>query len=278
MAAFAGDDDDGDAVLAERELLQAMYATPEELEITQAGSYLFTLGALALRVALPPGYPSSAPPKVTFEAGMQAPPDTADAVRAVWEAAGRDMCVAQVVAWAGELAPGPPPSEGDADADAADAPDDANGAAGGGDGVPEPPLLQRQWITFIGFYTKSIIKAFCQTAAGMGLTGFLMPGKPAVAALEGSAADIAAFVRVTRTDLFAKVNPASRKMTLSLLEEEIAARAFDGFEELKLLTSCSGEAGAKQAHKRKDMADLGKLHAFLSARGLGHAFEFMFPT
>ena len=84
-------------------------------------------------------------------------------------------------------------------------------------------------------------------------------------------------MRVTRTDLFAKVPASSRKMTISLLEEGVGVvRAFDSFEELRLLTSESGDAGAKAAHKRKDMADLGKLHAFLAGKGLGHAFEFMF--
>ena len=68
----------------------------------------------------------------------------------------------------------------------------AGGGSGGGDGggscgtgvaIGETELLlERQWIWFIGFYTKSIIKAFCSTAAEHGCTGFLMPGKPAVAA------------------------------------------------------------------------------------------------
>ncbi len=38
-------------------------------------------------------------------------------------------------------------------------------------------LCERQWLMFIGFYTRSIIEDFCTTADGMGLTGFLMSGK-----------------------------------------------------------------------------------------------------
>lgn len=55
-------------------------------------------------------------------------------------------------------------------------------------------------------------------------TGFLMPGKPAVAAVEGTPEAIARFIKVTRTELFATVPPASRKMTLMLLDTPVAGR------------------------------------------------------
>jgi hypothetical protein len=50
-----------------------------------------------------------------------------------------------------------------------------------------PGGLERQWLLFIGFYTRSIIDSFCSTADAMGLTGFLMSGKvwQAVAVCEG---------------------------------------------------------------------------------------------
>jgi hypothetical protein len=38
-------------------------------------------------------------------------------------------------------------------------------------------VLQRQWLLFIGFYTKSIRTAFCQAAVDLGCTGFLMAGR-----------------------------------------------------------------------------------------------------
>ncbi|KAJ9470194.1 hypothetical protein DIPPA_03839 [Diplonema papillatum] len=129
--------------------------------------------------------------------------------------------------------------------------------------------LERQWLWFIGFYTKSIRKTFCETAASMGCTGFLMPGKPAVSAVEGTAPQIAEFIRVTRTEVFAKVAPASRKMTLSLLDSPIAARAFTGFEEVEI-------TAAPSTHKRKDMADLGGLQAYLAQHDLSHAFTHIF--
>lgn len=51
-----------------------------------------------------------------------------------------------------------------------------------------------------------------------------MPGKPAVAAVEGTPEAIARFIKVTRTELFATVPPASRKMTLMLLDTPVAGR------------------------------------------------------
>jgi len=144
------------------------------------------------------------------------------------------------------------------------------GDAGGGDGgAAEVILLERQWIWFIGFYTKSIIKAFCSTAAEHGCTGFLMPGKPAVAAVEGTPAAIARFIKVTRTELFATVPPASRKMTLTHVDTPIKERTFADFQWLEL-------NAAANAHKRKDMADLGNLEVWLTARGLGDAFQHIF--
>ena len=140
-------------------------------------------------------------------------------------------------------------------------------------GQAQPPMdtLDRQWIWFIGFYTKSIIKAFCSTAAELGCTGFLMPGKPAVAAVEGTPSAIAEFLRVTRTELFARVPPASRKMKLCLVDRGIEARVFTGFEERTLRV-------VPGAHKRKDIADLGGLEAFLRDRGLSHAFNEIFDS
>jgi hypothetical protein len=125
----------------------------------------------------------------------------------------------------------------------------------------------RRWLGFIGFYTPSIRRAFIEEARRVGLTGFLMPGKPAVAALEGDRRSIDHFVSVTRTQLFASVPPASRKMSVMLEESgEVGVqllRAFSTFDEIEL--PC--ETGL---HVRQDTADLGALRALLDSRGLAH--------
>lgn len=127
----------------------------------------------------------------------------------------------------------------------------------------------RRWLGFIGFYTPSIRRAFVEEARRAGLTGFLMPGKPAVAALEGGRAEIDGFITLTRTVLFASVPPASRKMSIMLDEVGGAAgsallrRSFSTFEEVEM--RC--EPGT---HARGDTADLGALRTLLDSRGLGH--------
>ncbi|GAB5369236.1 hypothetical protein AAMO2058_001388200 [Amorphochlora amoebiformis] len=129
--------------------------------------------------------------------------------------------------------------------------------------------ISREWIWFIGFYTKKIIKAFISTARDYGLTGFLMPGKPGVACLEGPKMSIDEFLRVTRTQLFATVAPSSRKMKLVHREAVISNRAFKSFEEVQM--SClSG------SHKRKDLTNLGDFQKFLTNAGCGHAFKLIF--
>ena len=162
----------------------------------------------------------------------------------------------------------------------------ADGAGGRDNTNPDPALgsiahpgavrgpgdpLSRQWIWFIGFYTKKIIKDFCTSANAHNLAGFLMPGKPAVACCEGLQADIDEFVRVTRTDTFARVPSASKKMTLCLLEEDISAdaRLFTSFTELQLTSS-------DRSHKRKDMTDLGAFKVYLQERGCSHVFASIF--
>lgn len=163
----------------------------------------------------------------------------------------------------------------------------------------------RRWLGFIGFYTPSIRRAFVAEARRSGLTGFLMSGKPAVAALEGSRSDIDRFIAVTRTQLFASVPPASRKMSVMLDETGLTGgaglcdfsdcrlstapglgadaaladagfgggipRAFSSFDEIEL--RC--EPGT---HARGDTADLGALRSLLDARGLSHVpLSALFP-
>ena len=53
---------------------------------------------------------------------------------------------------------------------------------------------------------------------GAVLPGFLMPGKPAVACIEGPATAIAAFMKHVRTVLFATVPAASRKMQTARID------------------------------------------------------------
>ena len=102
----------------------------------------------------------------------------------------------------------------------------------------------------------------------MCLTGFLMPGKPAVACLEGSVLQIRAFLKACRTELFATVPRAGRKMTL-VMEESIQHRAFDAFTETRFMCD-SG------THKRRDMASLVKLEQHLTEHGCAHAFKEIF--
>eukprot|EP01029_Cantina_marsupialis_P004258 TRINITY_DN1427_c0_g1_i1.p1 TRINITY_DN1427_c0_g1~~TRINITY_DN1427_c0_g1_i1.p1 ORF type:complete len:300 (-),score=46.58 TRINITY_DN1427_c0_g1_i1:32-850(-) len=134
--------------------------------------------------------------------------------------------------------------------------------------------LQRQWYWFIGFYSKDIRKDFVQVGSQLGLTGFLVPGKPAIGCCEGAPNQVQAFTKAIRTDVFACVDKSARKMSLPLLEDlgtfsigdSDSHRAFSGFEEVELMS----EDGS---HKRKDLVDMGKLRAFLRAHECEHVFN-----
>lgn len=134
-------------------------------------------------------------------------------------------------------------------------------------------LCERQWLMFIGFYTRSIIEDFCTTADGMGLTGFLMSGKPAVSCLEGPKAVVQEFLRVVRVELFATVPAASRKMQVALAEPGVATRLFAGFKEV----SFPGVAGVGKGGASRALNDLGALRTYLQGLHVpAEVFEALF--
>jgi hypothetical protein len=113
----------------------------------------------------------------------------------------------------------------------------------------------------MGFYTKAIVKDFCVTASDNNLVGFLMPGKPAIACLEGQPGDIAKFIKECRTQVFGPVPASMRKMNVTLVENHSGGpRRFRGFTETPFENS--------KGHKRSDMADMGALRAFLLEHGV----------
>lgn len=120
--------------------------------------------------------------------------------------------------------------------------------------------VDRQWLTFISFTTVKIAKAFRAAGEAQGLTGFLMIGKPGIACLEGGPRAIAAFLRVVRTDVFAEVDRASRKMNMSILEESCTRVRFEGFSVM--------EFPAPGPQRGPARADLLKLKEFLLTRGI----------
>lgn len=89
--------------------------------------------------------------------------------------------------------------------------------------------IDRQWVTFIAFTSSKIAKEFSTAATEAGLTGFLMVGKPGIVCLEGGPLSIAAFLRRVRTEIFVKIDPQTRKMSLSISEEACMRVRFEGF-------------------------------------------------
>eukprot|EP01059_Diplonema_ambulator_P033113 TRINITY_DN6785_c0_g1_i1.p3 TRINITY_DN6785_c0_g1~~TRINITY_DN6785_c0_g1_i1.p3 ORF type:complete len:260 (+),score=62.26 TRINITY_DN6785_c0_g1_i1:1698-2477(+) len=253
-----------DALAEEIASLQAVYGDDACVCEPYMSQMLVTLNIAPqrqLRITLPEGYPDCEDGKVT---ARMLPPVGAQATSRLAE-----YCDNEVMCGGGEAVVFPLASwvEGELLPTLEETPKQAKSEEQ--EEELGEQVLQRQWLWFIGFYTKSIRKAFCETAASLGCTGFLMPGKPAVAAVEGTSKQIAEFIRITRTELFASVAPASRKMTLSLLDDPITNRAFTGFDEVDI-------TAAPATHKRKDMADLGGLQTFLESHGVAHAFAHIF--
>ena len=128
------------------------------------------------------------------------------------------------------------------------------------------PIVCVQWVSFIGFYQKKIIKNFTQSANEHSLTGFLAHGKPAIACLEGKPEDIQEFLVHVRKTVFATVPRNARKMTLSLRESGNVIRGLPRFQcfESKAFYS-------QGAHHRSDMLDRKQLDTFLCIHGVPEA-------
>ena len=136
-------------------------------------------------------------------------------------------------------------------------------------------VFVREWLYFIGFYTKKIRTAFVELANELKLTGFLMPGKPALSCVEGSEASIEEFIFRVRVQLFAIVPAASRKMSrlctvkkLISMQELAIESKFSGFEEVDFTAECG--------HSHAQVVDLSKLRLFLAEKGLEAYFYHIF--
>eukprot|EP00928_Gymnodinium_smaydae_P016706 TRINITY_DN16306_c0_g1_i2.p1 TRINITY_DN16306_c0_g1~~TRINITY_DN16306_c0_g1_i2.p1 ORF type:complete len:119 (-),score=6.21 TRINITY_DN16306_c0_g1_i2:11-367(-) len=102
-----------------------------------------------------------------------------------------------------------------------------------------------------------------------------MVGKPGIACLEGGPKAISAFLKIVRTDIFAQIDPAARKMTLSINEEACTRVRFDGFTVQEFSQYGKGSAtdtGSTSCSmtnkKRTARADLLQLKEFLLSRGI----------
>lgn len=139
--------------------------------------------------------------------------------------------------------------------------------------VPTTYVFMREWLYFIGFYTKSIRDQFVNLANELNLKGFLMSGKPALACLEGDEKSIEQFIFKTRTQLFATVPPSSRKMSRVCTWKTNADETshFGKFEDFREVIFDSN-------HSKSNIADLSRLKSFLREKGLDDIFDKIFET
>ncbi|CAK46715.1 hypothetical protein CBS63078_4318 [Aspergillus niger] len=126
--------------------------------------------------------------------------------------------------------------------------------------------LVRVWFYFPSLSTRKKRDDLVHHAAGYGLTGFVLAGKPGVLCLEGTSQNIDAYMSFIKTHSWGDIPSHQKKVSERFRETEGVQRVFEGMEEI---TDSLGERSGQRANR----GDMQALEAWLQARGLQHAFE-----
>ncbi|PYH42422.1 DUF1115 domain protein [Aspergillus saccharolyticus JOP 1030-1] len=271
------------------DLLTAMYASPEELEIPAAtAECIDKLRAWCEDPATgaPSGIPSSISLYVSLpladsdkrfqvnltiplhgtepDAGFDQPPPPIYSLRPDW------MSKAEVARLAAAL-----PTDADVFEaltyiqeealrflDASTSPSAASSQATAHTSGP----LVRVWFYFPSLSTRAKRDDLVNHAPEYSLTGFVLAGKPGVLCLEGVSADIDAYMKFIKTHSWGDIPSHQKKVSERFRETQDVQRVFSGMEEI---TDSLGERSGQRANR----GDMQALEQWLQARGLGVAFE-----
>ena len=114
------------------------------------------------------------------------------------------------------------------------------------------------WFYIHHIYSKDKRRCIQKWAGDLGLTGFLMPGKPGLVHVEGEEKSV--------NDYYDRLKGLNwQKMTCKVMEER-EERIFESFEEIFF-----------EVHgTRSNHMDMGKLFVYLKEKGLGRMFKELF--
>ncbi|PYH86175.1 DUF1115 domain protein [Aspergillus uvarum CBS 121591] len=127
--------------------------------------------------------------------------------------------------------------------------------------------LVRVWFYFPSLSTRAKRDDLVNHAPEYALTGFVLAGKPGVLCLEGASADIDAYMKFIKTHSWGDIPSHQKKVSERFRETGAAVqRVFTGMEEI---TDSLGERSGQRANR----GDMQALEQWLHARGLGDAFE-----
>ncbi|TLS31581.1 hypothetical protein PpBr36_03907 [Pyricularia pennisetigena] len=132
--------------------------------------------------------------------------------------------------------------------------------------------LVRVWFYFPSISTRSKRDDLVEHAPRHGLTGFLISGKPGVLCVEGTPADIDAYMRFVRTESWRDIPAAHKKVSERLREEGGGVRRV--FEDMREV-DC-GDMGGERRGERANRLDMRALENWLAGKGVGDAFGKVF--
>jgi hypothetical protein len=125
--------------------------------------------------------------------------------------------------------------------------------------------LVRAWFYFPSISTRSKRDDLVTHAPAYQLTGFLFAGKPGVLCVEGSEADIDAYMRFIKTESWGDIPAHHKKVSERFREAGVEKRAFGDMSEI---TDTVGERRGARVNR----GDMKAVEEWLVERGLGEAF------
>lgn len=128
------------------------------------------------------------------------------------------------------------------------------------------PLL-RVWFYFPSLSTREKRKDLVSYAAGYGLTGFVLAGKPGVLCLEGTSGNVDGYMNAIKNESWGDI-PSHQKKVSERFREECGAggRRFEGMREI------TDDLGERRG-ARKNRGDMAALEAWLKEMGVGESFS-----
>lgn len=133
----------------------------------------------------------------------------------------------------------------------------------------EESKFSRMWIYSHHIYSKIKRKDILEYASELRLTGFSMPGKPGIIAIEGYNRDVEEFWgRIRRMQWKRIVMKEKEDFHIEYNKDVDDYRKFDGFEEKNF--------EPRQSKHRGAYGDRGLLYQFLEEKGCAHIFRYYF--
>ncbi|KAJ3278255.1 hypothetical protein HK104_002518 [Borealophlyctis nickersoniae] len=142
---------------------------------------------------------------------------------------------------------------------------------------PSHQVFVREWYYLPSLSTKQKRQDMITYAYNHQLTGFVTPGKPGILCVEGLDRNVQSYFSDIRTKSWADIPSAHRRMTPMHCEKTVVAsggrEAFEGLRKFEGMVEVTFDLHGARGNRNS----LAKLEQWLTEKGVGEAFGWLFP-